>query len=351
MIDFHTVTREMRSLINRRKYLMTFLGALFAATSLFLHNVLKGNLPREFEGIKPYIFSFYAVMVMVPCSILALRLAKLHGGMMLNGVLYARLMQEQDFTRRGDPQRSARHNFLGVAFLQFLLLDLFAGASATLLVLSLNAHLSLSLLAGGAVFLAWLLMYVRFHRQAVALAFQMIAEQGCGSFGRKDWQEHVSTSREDANTGMLSDIAFVGLIMFSVFEKLTGLGEIKPENAGAAYDDLKLHGPWVYSLLMLLTCVFGLFVYVRVRIAVGSFSLQLDPSDQPFRPLRLTDSLLGYLLLAFLFVVALHMVLILLVPRELPHLVMFAIDAVALVTVVVLEQAALWLAGRRYRAG
>jgi hypothetical protein len=219
-----------------------------------------------------------------------------------------------------------------------------------LLVLSLDVHLLVAIVAGAGIFVTWLFLYFRFHRQAARFAFAKIAQEKCAPFDRKDWQTHVSTSLEDANTGLLSDIGFVGLIMFSVFEKLTGLGEIKPENAGAAYDDIRLYGPWVYSVLMLVTCVFSLFVYVRVRIAIGSFSLQLDPSDRPFRPLRLTDSLLGYLLLAFLFAVSLHFVLILLVPRELPHALLFGIDAAAFALAIALEQIALLLAGRRYQA-
>src|SRR5262245_36372263 len=90
MIDFNYVSKEIRSLIHRRKLLMTFLGSVFAATGLFLHNVLKGQVPADFEGIKQYIFAFYAVMVMVPTLILALRMARLHGGLVLNGMLYAR---------------------------------------------------------------------------------------------------------------------------------------------------------------------------------------------------------------------------------------------------------------------
>jgi hypothetical protein len=350
MINFTTVTREFRSLVHRRRMLMTFLGSVFAATGVFLHNVLRGNLPRDLQPIQRYIFSFYALMVMVPALILALRMARLHGGMTLNGILYARLMQEQDFTRKGDPQRAARHNFLGVSFLQFLLMDLFAGASATLLALSLDANLPVSAAVGAGVFLAWLALYFRFHHQAVTFAFRKIAVEPCGSFDREDWRAHLSNSLEDANTGMLSEIGFVGLIMFSVFEKLSGLGEITRENAGAAYDDVQWYGPWVYSLLMLVTCVFGLFIYLRIRVAIGQFSLQLDPTDRPFRPLRLTDSLLGYLLLAFLSVVALHLFLTVLLrgqERSLPLLL--GIDAAAFALAVLAEQYTLVVAGRRYQ--
>jgi hypothetical protein len=348
MIDFATVTREFRSLVHRRRMLMTFLGSAFAASGIFLHNVLRGKLPTELQSVKEYIFSFYALMVMVPALVIALRIARLHSGMTLNGILYARLMQEQDFTRKGDPRAAARHNLVGVSFLQFLLTDLFAGSSATLLVLSLNASLIASIAAGAAVFLLWLALYFRFHRKAVAFAFQKIATDTPGPFERKDWQAHVSTSLEDANTGMLADVGFVGLIMFSVFEKLTGLGEITRENAGVAYDAVRTSGPWVYSILMLVTCVFGLFVYLRVRVAIGMFSLQLDPTDRPFRTLRLTDSLLGYILLAFLFAVSLHMVLVLLVPAlQWGTGVLLALDAAAFALALLAEQATLVAAGRR----
>src|SRR6516165_1789630 len=106
MIDFQTVTREFRSLVRRRRELMTFFGSVFAVSGIFLHNALKGSLPLSLRPMQGYVFVFYAVMLMVPTSILALRMAKLHGGMVLNGILYARLMQEQSFTRPGDPRRA-----------------------------------------------------------------------------------------------------------------------------------------------------------------------------------------------------------------------------------------------------
>jgi hypothetical protein len=138
--------------------------------------------------------------------------------------------------------------------------------------------------------------------------------------------------------------------MFSGLEKLSSLGDIKRENAGPAYDDIQAYGPLIYTALMLVPCVFGLFIYLRVRVAVGVFSLQLDPTDRPFRPLRLTDSLLGYLLLAFLFSVALHLLLTVTVPelnRNLP--VLLGIDAAAFLVAVVAEQLTLVVAGRRYQ--
>jgi hypothetical protein len=348
MIEFATVSREFHSLVHRRSQLMTFLGSVFAATGIFLHNVLRGTLPPTLRGLQEYVFAFYALMLMVPTLILALRMAKLHGGMVLNGMLFARLMQEQNFTRKGDPQRAARHNFFSVAFQQFVLMALIAGFSATILALALDASLLLALGVGVGVALLWVALYFRFHHQAVAFAWSRIATDKCGLFDEKEWKEHVSTSLEDANSGLLSDIGFVGLIMFSAFEKLSSLGEITPENAGRAYNDIQTYGPWVYAILMVVTCLFGLFLYLRVRVAIGSFCLQLDPSDRPFRPLKLTDSLLGYLLLAFLFAVSLHVLLTVALKESQPA-VLFVCDGAALLVAIIAEQLTLVIAGRRFR--
>src|SRR5262245_1802925 len=197
MIQYTNVTREFKSLVHRRRQLMTFLGSLFAATSLFLHNVLRGRLAAALEGLKEYLFAFYALMLMVPALLLALRMARLHGGMVLNGILYARLMQEQDFTRKGDPDRAGRHNWVGVSFLQFLLTDLLAGFSATLLAVALGVPLPLAGACGAGVVLLWLALYFRFHHQAAAFARRKIATEPCAPFDRKDWQAHVSASLED----------------------------------------------------------------------------------------------------------------------------------------------------------
>jgi hypothetical protein len=273
-------------------------------------------------------------------------MARLHGGLVLNGILYAQLMQHQDFTRRPSVEQAGRHNFFSVSFLQFLLADLIAGFSGTILGLGLDLDLRISAAIGGGIVLLWLVLYFRFHRQAVGFARRKIAEDSCTPFDRKEWQSHVSQTLEDANVSLLTEIGFVGLIMFSVFEKFSSLPHITPESAGRAYEDIQRYAPWVYSALMLLTCVFGLLVYLRIRVAVGSFSLQLDPTDRPFRPLRLTDSLLGYMLMAFLFAVALHMVL--LVPLRDNRPLLFGVCGAAFALAVVVEQVTLVVAGRRY---
>jgi len=69
---------------------------------------------------------------------------------------------------------------------------------------------------------------------------------------------------------------------------------------------------------MLITCVFGLVVYpAHPRGDRHVFRCSWTRRTAPFRPLRLTDSLLGYMLMAFLFVVALHLTLMQVV--ELQH--------------------------------
>ena len=117
MLDFTNVTREIRSLIARRRELLTFLGTVFAVMGLFLQNVLQENMPEPYTKIREHGFAYYAFLLMVPSLILALRLARLNAGMTLNGMMYQRLMQEQDFTRKATPEsvrRAGRLNIFGV---------------------------------------------------------------------------------------------------------------------------------------------------------------------------------------------------------------------------------------------
>jgi hypothetical protein len=356
MIDFTTVSREFRGLVERRRELFTFLGSVFAAMGLFLQNTLQGGLPESLASVQQHIFAFYALVLMVLSLILALRMAKLHGGMVLNGILFARLMQEQDFTRKGDLARAARHNWFGVSFLQFILVDLI-GFSATILALALSSPFWPAFCWGVGVFVLWVLLYFRFHHQARGFAFRKIAAEPCAPFNRNDWEGHISSSLQQANQGMIAEIAFAGLMVFSVFEALSGLGKIKPGDTDLATDLVQSHGPLVYSTLMFATCLLELIIYLRVRVASGAFCVQLDPTDRPFRPLRLTDSLLGYFVLAFLFAVSVHIFLILLSPHlalMVPELhlrppVLPAIDAAAIALAVSAEQITLVVVGRRWR--
>jgi hypothetical protein len=208
MIDFTAVSRELRSVLARRRELLTFLGSVFAALGIFLQNLLGGSLPPSLKGLERHTFAAYALLLLVPSLLLALRLAKLNAGMTLNGILYSRLMQEQTFTERAGPnapRRAARVNPFGVSFLMFLLADLLAGFAAALLDLSLAATPAVTApVVGGAVVVAGLLLYLHFHHQAVAYALRRIESDPCGPFDRERWEEHVADSLRDANHDMIT---------------------------------------------------------------------------------------------------------------------------------------------------
>ena len=350
MIEFATASREFRSLIGRRRELQTLLGSVFAGLGIFLQNTLQGGLPESLGSVKRHLFAFYAALLMVPCLILALRMARLHGGLVLNGILIARLTQGRDFVRPLSVRYAAKHNYFGVSFLQFVLMDLIAGFSTTILALALHARMAVALAAGTSIVVAWMALYSRFHRRAARFALAKVEAEPCGELGKEEWEAHISGSLEDANQGLNADVAFLGLIVFSVFETLSGLGQMKAGETDLAPALILRHGPKAYVGLMLVTCLMGMVGYLRVRVAIGKFSLMLDPTDRPFKPLKLTDSLLGFLIVAFLFTVSLHLLLGLLVPsleRDDPTLLI--IDGITLAACFAAEQLTLVVAGRHHR--
>ena len=347
MIDFTTVTREFRSLVDRRRDIQTFLGSGFAAMSVFLGNVLEGKLPPTLRAIQEHLFAFYALVLLVLSLILSLRLARLHAGMVLNGVLYARLLQSSG--GHGDPQRAARHNLFGVSFLQFVLVDLVAGFSMAILLFALGQGQAAAVGGGAGVFVLWMVLYFRFHRRASRFALAKAQTEEAGPVPPAEWREHVALSLQQANHGLITEIAFAGLMVFSGFGALSSLGKIEADQTDLTPDFVKAHGPLWFAGMMVVTCLFELVIYLRVRVAVGRFSLQLDSSDRPFRPLRLTDSLLGFILLAFLFAVSLHVLLTQVVPG-LRFDVNLAISGAAIVVAVIVEQVTLVIAGRDRRA-
>ena len=314
MIDFMTVSREFRGLVERRREIFTFLGSAFAAMSLFLTNALEGKLPNSLQQLQENLFAFFALVLMVISLIVALRMANLHAGMVLNGVLFARIMQQQDFTRKGNPLQAKRHNWFGVSFLQFILVDFVAGFSTVILLLALDQTGIVAAGAGLGLFLLWILFYLYFRSRAVRFALKKIADEPAGSVSQAEWREHVSLCLQQANQGLLAELAFSGLMVFSCFGAMSGLGKIQAAKIDLGANLVQEHGPLYFGVLMTLTCLLELVIYLHVRVAIGTFSLQLDPTDRPFRMLRLTDSLMGYMLLAFLFCVSLHVTLVLAMP-------------------------------------
>lgn len=354
MIDFTTVTREIRSLVSRRRELLTFLGSVFAALGIFLQNVLSGGLPSSLESLKGRVFATYAFMLMVPSLLLGLRLARLNSGMTLNGILYRRLMQDQDFTQKGTAasiDKAARVNLFGVSFLMFLLAELIAGFSGTLLFLSQGVEPGLADLGGAALVAGSVLLYLNYHNKAVAFARAKAMTEQCLPFERDQWEGHQAGSLEDANKDMITILALVGLIVFSSFEGLSGLGRAS-DGLDIPSQQVQSYGPTAYGILMVVASFLALLTYIRLRVAVGGRSLELDPTDRPFRPLRLTDSLLGYMLLAFFFAISLHFLLYSWV-NKLPWLneqLLLWIDAAAFVAAIAAEQITLVVAGRHFRA-
>ncbi len=343
-VEFGTVTQEFRSLVDRRRELITFLGTVFAGMGLFLQNTLQGNLPAALDPIAQNVFTFYAVLVMVPALILALRFARLHGGLMLNGVLFARFLQDQNFTRKPDIPRAGRYNLLGVSFLQFALVNFVASFSAAMLVISGTDNTRWAVAVGTGLFVAWFGYFFRTHRQGVQFARNMVATRTFGPCIHEEWRDHVSKSLKDANKTLNWNVGFVALMTFSVFEVVTSIGQLKERDAIAAH--LKQIGPLAYLTLLTVVALVGLITFLRVRVAVGTFSLLLDPTDRPFRVGRVTDSLLAYALLAFLLAVAVHLLLVVGGPGLKP-LIRLAIDLGVVLLAILAEQLTLAIAGHR----
>jgi hypothetical protein len=349
MLDYTNVTREIRSLIARRRELLTFLGTVFAALGIFLQNVLQGSLPPVYHRLQLHGFAYYALLLLVPTLILSLRLARLNAGLTLNGILYQRLMQEQDFTRKATPatrRHAARLNVFGVGFLMSLLADIIAGLATALLVLAVAREPWEAAAAGAGVVVVWLLLYVWFHRGAVVLATRKAETESCVPFRRDQWEEHIAGSREDGNHDMITVLALVGLIVFSAFEGLSSLGR-HGDQIDITSRQVDEYGPIVYGLLMAVTCLLSMVTYLRLRLAIGHRSLELDPTDRPFRPFKLTDSLLGYMLLAFLLVVSLHFLLYNVLRDQ--HQFLLLLDIAVFAAAVALEQITITIAGWRVR--
>jgi hypothetical protein len=111
---------------------------------------------------------------------------------------------------------------------------------------------------------------------------------------------------------MIGITAFAGLIVFSVLESLSGLGGIQAYQGDIAVSDIMHFGPFIYAVLALVTTIMGTTMYRRLAVAAGEISLKLDPTDKPFQPFQLTDTLFGYLMLCALFGISVHLLIFML---------------------------------------
>lgn len=308
-LDFSHVSREIRSLVSRRRELMMFLGSLFAALGIYLQNVLERKLPESLRPMEKSAFLTYSLIMAIPAVIIALRFAKLHSGMTINGIFYARILKEQ-IRPTADPNRAARMNWTGVSTQLFLLSDLMASFAVALLMFAIHQPVYIAAGAAAGLFVILLVMFVRFQVKAARFALSKIADATVEAVDREELEDHVSGSLEDCNHDMLASIAFAGLMVFSVFESLSGLGAIQANDAEIASVAIQTHGPKVFGLLLFCACFFCVVIYLSLWVRLGRFSLEIDPSDRPFRIFRITDSLLGYLMLCFFTAVSFHLLAI-----------------------------------------
>jgi hypothetical protein len=351
MIDFTTVSREIQGLIGRRRELLTLLGSVFAGVGLFLQNALQGNLPPSLVPLEEHLFACSAALLMVASLILSLRMMRLHAGMVYNGVLYAQLtLAAGHLPRTITPEKAASHNFAGASFLQIVQALVMAGFSTATLALALGLHPWLAATIGASVAMAALVLHFAFHHRAARAAIDLTRKRATGPVERDAWESHIVASLEATNNDLLGVLAFVGLMLFSALETLSALGSLRlHDRPDLAPDQVTTLGPIVYTSLMVLVAVFQAIIYVRLQVAQGRFSLDLDATDRPFRILTLTDSFLGYVLLACLLAVSVHLWMATVWPgfgRNWPLLL--RTDAAVLLAAIVAQQAALAHAGRRY---
>lgn len=305
VLDFTTVSREIRSIVARRRELLIFLGSMFGAMSLFLQKILDGELPPMFRSLERHAFAAHALLVLVPCLILVLRVAKLHAGMTINGVFYARI--EGTLGRPADPSRAAKLNWLGVSASLVWLMNLLAAGEAAVLALALHQTRFASIFAGVVVFVVCGIIFARFHANASRFALAAVRDARVEPVTLEELEEHWAASRSDANHDMIALNGFAGLMLFSTLENIAGFGKIGIAGADLAAADVEAFGPRIYAGLFMVVCAAVAAMYVRLVLAAAKFSLQLDPTDTPFRPFKLTDSLLGYLLIVFFLGVSVHL--------------------------------------------
>lgn len=318
-IDLGVVSRELRGVVSRRRELMTFVGSLFAAMSLFLQNVLQGHLPEGLKPLRHSIFLTYSLGLLIPSAIISLRIARLYAGMIINGVFYQRVRLEETLPRdaSGRPRppvisdfaSSGRLFFFGASTQFFFLTALLASYGAVILALSLGYTLAIAAVSGGVTMIVLLLLFLYFYYRARRFAIRHALSAVVEPFTEQTMQEHLAASREDTNHDMLSVVSFVGLMLFSSLESLSGLGEMNADATEFSGTNFQLYGEYVAVGLFVLITLICAIIYLRLIYAAGMFSLRLDPTDRPFSLFKLTDSLMGYVLLIFFLTIGVHLLL------------------------------------------
>jgi hypothetical protein len=327
VLDFDTISREFRSVVARRREQMLFLGSLFAAMSLFLQNVLDGKLPDAMKMLEQRAFLVHAVLMLPPTVLIALRIAKLHTGLTINGIFYRRVMREIDPQEGSDEalRRAASLNLFGVSSMQFGLAALLAAGEAMLLAFAFHAPGWTAPVVALITYMLLVMFFVRMHANASRFALRAVADCRVEPATREDDERHLAESRNDANHDLNACIGFVGLMLFASLEGISGVSDIAVADPGLAAPQARKFGPLVYDVVLLATCLANILIYGRLSGSIAEMSLRLDPTDTPYRPFKLTDTLFGYLLVVFFTTIAVHLTAYAYVPSDRP--LIWIIDA------------------------
>jgi hypothetical protein len=198
-------------------------------------------------------------------------------------------------------------NPLGVSTWLFLLSAFLAGGEAALLTLSLQKPTASAAAVGVGVFAAMVVVLLAMHRKAATFALRAVENCRVEPLTAEEDEEHLAESRNDANHDLIATISFLGLMLFSSLECISGFSRVDATQLDLASADVQAYGPTVYSIVLLVTCLASLLIYLRLAVSIADMSLALDPTDTPYRPFKLTDTLLGYWIVVFFFAVAVHL--------------------------------------------
>jgi hypothetical protein len=297
LIRFSYVSREIRSIVARRREILIFLASLFAAVGIYLQNLSLETLPDGLAMLREQALLTYALVVGIPSFLLALRIARLHGGMVINGLFYRALLRKS---------LTHRLNLAGISTQMFVLSAIITAWAVWLFISGLGVNSWFSALIGLLAFLLLIGIFYRTDVESARFALTNLEQASLDHFeNEEEIIEHQALSLQDANQDMLALLTFSGLMLFAVLQTFSGFGEAKILPPHFAQETLAFS----YLVLGLLVIFLCIIMYLRLVLSVGQFALALNPADKPFSPWRLSDSFLGYLLLGFFAVIPAHLLL------------------------------------------
>jgi hypothetical protein len=231
--------------------------------------------------------------------ITALREARLHKGMVYGGRLWEALSTSAGIQGYvGGNRRPWKFNPFGVSSSLFLI-ELLGGLGLLALTCSIaGVGVWVALIALCAVSGAAIAYFGNQHRAGAALARDRLSRDTLAKGDPEALRNHISASTDDAHRDMLELLAMAGLVAFVGFQLLAGLGDVEIESVGALrFKEIEIASPvWLASYMIIVTGI-ALISYVRLRLAVGCFSIFLDPTDHPFHALSFDDAFFGLVIL------------------------------------------------------